>query len=72
MQWNSENDTRFEVFTVVKIQIEVFWVLMLCTAEVGHQCFGMKMEAARSSETLISYQNTTQYHKSHLDINYFT
>jgi hypothetical protein len=32
-------DARFEVFTVVKIQVEVFWIVNL------------KMEAERSSET---------------------
>jgi hypothetical protein len=44
-------------------------VVMLCSVEVGYQCFGglhclplhfnLKMEAARSSETLVSYHNTS-------------
>jgi hypothetical protein len=31
--------TRFEVFTAVRIQVEVFWVVMLCSIVVGYQCF---------------------------------
>jgi hypothetical protein len=30
---------RYEVFTEVKIQVEVFWVLMSCSVVVGYQCF---------------------------------
>jgi hypothetical protein len=41
---------RFLVFTAVKIQIEVFWVMMV---------------AAQSSETSVSYHNTTQRHNPH-------
>jgi hypothetical protein len=37
---------RFEVFTAVKIQVEVFW-------------FGLKIEAAGLSKTLVSYHITT-------------
>jgi len=29
---------RFDVFTVVKIQV-VFWVVMLCSVVVGYRCF---------------------------------
>jgi len=46
--------SRFEVFTTVKIQVEVFWVVTPCIAH-----FTLKMEAARSSETL-SYHNTAR------------
>jgi len=73
----------------MKIQIEVFWLVMLCSVVVGYQhfggpcclhllvvrlcsvavryqCFGgpfmLKMEAARSSETLILYCNTIWHH----------
>jgi hypothetical protein len=28
---------RFEVFMVVKIQVEVFWVVTLCNVVVGYQ-----------------------------------
>jgi len=39
------------------IQVEVFWVVTL------------KMEAARSSETLVSYCSTTHHHNSEHDLN---
>jgi hypothetical protein len=32
-------DVRFEVFTAMKIQVMVFWVVMLCTVTVGYQHF---------------------------------
>jgi len=46
----------FKVLTAVKIQVEVFWVMMPCSFVVVYQCFGrlrcfhleMEMEAARS------------------------
>jgi len=44
------NYVIFEAFTAVKIQVEVFCVVVL------------KMEAARSSETVVSYCNTTWRH----------
>jgi hypothetical protein len=31
---------RFEVFTAVKIQAEVFWVVTPCSVAVGYQRFG--------------------------------
>jgi len=30
----------FEVFTAVKIQVEVFWVVTSCSVVVGYQRFG--------------------------------
>jgi len=42
---------RFEVFTMVKTQVEVFWVVMLCSDVVGYpttSVFTLKMEAVRS------------------------
>jgi hypothetical protein len=30
-------DLRFEIFTAVKIQVEVFWVVMPCSVVVGYQ-----------------------------------
>jgi len=36
----SLQSTRFEVFTAVKIQVEVFWVVTPCSVAVGHQRFG--------------------------------
>jgi hypothetical protein len=53
----------------VKFQVEFFCVVILCGVAVGYQNFGgtcctylhfiLKMEAARSSEVLESYHNTT-------------
>jgi hypothetical protein len=52
---------RYEGFTVVKIQVKVFWVVTPCSVVVEYQQFGgtLKMEAARSSKMLVSYCNTT-------------
>jgi len=29
---------RFEVVTVVRFEVKIFWVVMVCTAVVGSQC----------------------------------
>jgi hypothetical protein len=74
---------RFQVFPVVKIQVQVFWVVTLCSVVDTNdledcaasifrmKCmvhlgllpntmlFTLKMEATRSSKTLVSYYNTT-------------
>jgi hypothetical protein len=50
---------RFEVSTAVKIRVEVVSAVTSCSA-VGTISFTLKMEAARSSETLVSYRNTTR------------
>jgi len=31
--------TRFEAFTAVMVQVEVFWVVILCSVVVGYHCF---------------------------------
>jgi len=51
---------RFEVFTVLKIQFELFWVVTPCSVAVGYQLFTLKNEATWSSEKLACYQNTTR------------
>jgi len=33
-------NVKFEVFIPVKIQVEVLWVVMLCSVVVGYQRFG--------------------------------
>jgi len=49
----------FEVFTAVKIQVEICRVVTPCIVVVVYH---FKMEAARSSETLVSYRTTTRCH----------
>jgi hypothetical protein len=38
-QIRSAYSLRFDVFTVVKILIVVFWVVMLCGLVGGYKCF---------------------------------
>jgi hypothetical protein len=48
---------RFEVI-MMRIEVMVFWVVTPCSDVVGYY-FNLKMEAARFSETLISYHIST-------------
>jgi len=64
---------------VMKIRAKVFWVVMLINVAVGYHyfripCPTLKKEAASSSETLVSYCNTTWHHNPEdlkLTSNYF-
>jgi hypothetical protein len=43
------SDARFDVWTVLKIQVKVFWAVMLCNVGVGYQHFGgLHLEAGGS------------------------
>jgi hypothetical protein len=64
------------VSLIERIQVEVFWVVMPCTVVVVYQhfrglCFTLKMETVWTSEMLVYYHHTTQYHiPEDLDLNH--
>jgi hypothetical protein len=45
----------FEVFTAVSMKIAVFWVVAPCSLAIA-----LMMEAARTSETLVNFYQTTR------------
>jgi hypothetical protein len=45
----------FEVLTAVSMKIAVFWVVAPCSLAIA-----LMMEAARSSETLVNFYQTTR------------
>jgi len=60
----------------LRVQVEGFWVVMPCSVVVGYQhfggpyCFHLQGEAARISDTLFSFRNTTRRHNPEtLDLN---
>jgi len=38
--WSNLQDERYEVFTAVKIQVKVVWIVTPCSIMVGYKCFG--------------------------------
>jgi hypothetical protein len=42
---------RFKVLIAMKIQVEVFWVVMPCNVMVGYQCFCASIFAHKSDYT---------------------
>jgi len=63
------SNVSLEVFTAVKIGVGVFWIVRPCTVSV-EPCYlhlqgeDVKMEAARSSKTLVYYLSNTWHHNS--------
>jgi len=62
----------------VKFQVEVFWVVVvvgyqrfrdLCCLHRQREDFTLKMEAALSSETLVSYISARSHNPEDLDLN---
>jgi len=49
---------RFDVFMAVKIQVEVFWVVMPCSVVVGHRRFGGP--CCLHLQVLVNYHNSTR------------
>jgi len=43
-------------------QVDVFWVVMPCSVVAEYQLFILKMDAARTSETSVSYHNNKHRH----------
>jgi hypothetical protein len=56
-------NAKFEVFTAVKVQVEFFRFVTPCSVVEDHAVSIFRvMEAAGSSETLVSYHITTRRH----------
>jgi hypothetical protein len=65
-------DERFETFTTVKIQVEVFWVVTPCNL-MEYQCFRgpccLHLHWAWTSETLVFYSTIRRHNPKDFDLN---
>jgi hypothetical protein len=52
---------KYKVFTVVKVQMLIFWVYMLCSIEDIGDTSTEKMEAIGFSKMLVNSSNITQH-----------
>jgi hypothetical protein len=50
----------FEVLTAVSMKIAVFWVVAPCSLVEVFRAIALMMEAARTSETLVNFYQTTR------------
>jgi hypothetical protein len=61
MLWvNSNYFVGFEVLTAVSMKIALFWVVAPCSLVEVYQSIALMMEAARTSETLVNFYQTTR------------
>jgi len=77
-----QTDSRFEVFTTVNFQVEVFCIVVPCSVVVGYHVsedcaasvfIKLKMEAPCPSVTSVSYHITTRRHNlEDLDLDSFS
>jgi hypothetical protein len=66
---------EFEVLMVVSTKMAVFWVVAPCSLVEAFRFITLMMEAARTSETLVNFYQTTRHYDpedSHLSISYIS
>jgi hypothetical protein len=58
MNGDDLKNVSFEVFTAVKIEVKVFWVVTLCSVVVGYQCFRVVMSVCWGTGLLDSLEGS--------------